>query len=153
GMTMNPTGPRLLGAQMQTQPSVDAIEEVAIQSSNFAAEFGAAGGAMINMVTKSGTNQFHGTGYDYGTNEFFNARQPYTALRNKIRQGDYGFTLGGPIWIPKVYDGHNKSFFFFSFEQFRQTNVVNSNVSVPTAAYRQGDFSSLLTAENRLVGT
>ena len=58
GMTMNPPGPRLLGAQMQTQPSMDAIEEVAIQTSNFAAEFGAAGGAMINMVTKSGTNQY-----------------------------------------------------------------------------------------------
>jgi len=59
GMTMNPTSPRLLGAQMQTQPSVDALEEVAIQTSNFAAEFGAAGGAMVNMVTKSGTNAFH----------------------------------------------------------------------------------------------
>ena len=153
GLIMNPTGPRLLGATMQTQPSVDALEEVAIQTSNFAAEFGAAGGAMINMVTKSGTNQFHGTAYDYGTNEWFNARQPYTALRNKIRQNDYGFTLGGPVRIPKIYDGTNKTFFFFSWEQFRQTNVVNANASVPTAAYRLGDFSSLITAENRLVGT
>jgi hypothetical protein len=153
GLVMSPTGPRLLGATMQTQPSVDAIEEVAIQTSNFAAEFGAAGGAMISMVTKSGTNQFHGTAYDYGTNEWFNARQPYTALRNKIRQNDYGFTLGGPVRIPKVYDGTNKTFFFFSWEQFRQTNVVNASVSVPTAAYRLGDFSSLITAENRLLGT
>ncbi len=153
GMTMNPTGPRLLGAQMQSQPSVDAIEEVAVQTSNFAAEYGAAGGAMINMVTKSGTNQFHGTAYDYGTNEELNAAQPYLGLKNKIRQNDYGFTVGGPIWIPKVYDGHNKSFFFFSWEQFRQTNAVNAQVSVPTPAYLKGDFSSLITAENKLVGT
>ena len=60
GMTATPTGPRLIGAQMETQPSVDAIQEVAIQTSNFAAEFGTAGGAMVNMVTKSGTNQYHG---------------------------------------------------------------------------------------------
>jgi hypothetical protein len=153
GMTMNPTGPRLIGAQMQTQPSVDAIEEVAIQTSNFAAEFGTAGGAMINMVSKSGGNTFHGTAYDYGTNEALNAAQPYTGFKNKIRQHDWGFTIGGPVKIPKVYDGTNKTFFYWSFEKFQQTNVVNTNASVPTQAYRDGNFSSLITAENRLITT
>ena len=153
GMTMNPTGPRLISAVMQTQPSVDAIEEVAIQTSNFAAEFGAAGGAMINMVTKSGTNVYHGSAYDYGTNEALNAHTRYTGLRSKIRQADFGFTLGGPLKIPKVYNGTNKTFFFFSMEIFKQTNLVIGNSSVPTAAYRAGDFSSLLTAENRLITT
>lgn len=86
GMTTNPTGPRNLGAQQQTQPSVDAIEEVAIQTSNFAAEYGTAGGAMINMVTKSGTNVYHGSAYDYMVNEALNAYQPYLGTRNKIRQ-------------------------------------------------------------------
>ncbi len=153
GMTMNPTGPRLISAVMQTQPSVDAIEEVAIQTSNFAAEFGAAGGAMINMVTKSGTNVFHGSAYDYGTNEALNAHTRYTGLRSKIRQNDFGFTLGGPLKIPKVYNGTNKTFFFFSIEIFKQANLVNGNSSVPTPAYRAGDFSSLLTAENRFITT
>jgi hypothetical protein len=153
GMTMNPTGPRLLGAQMQTQPSVDAIEEVAIETSNFAAEFGAAGGAMINMQTKSGTNAYHGTIYDYGTNEALNAHQPYTGLRSKIRQSDFGGTFGGPIRIPKIYNGTNKTFFFFSQEIYKQTNVVNASSSVPTAAYRVGDFSTLIPAENRLITT
>lgn len=153
GMTMNPTGPRLIGAQMQTQPSTDAIEEVAVQTSNFAAEFGAAGGAMITMTTKSGTNQYHGSAYDYGTNEALNAHQPYTGLRSKVRQNDFGFTLGGPVKIPKLYDGTNKTFFFFSWEMFKQTNIVNNSVSVPTAAYRVGDFSNLITAENRLITT
>jgi hypothetical protein len=65
GATMNPTSLRLLGATMETQPSADSIQEVAILTSNFAPEFGTAGGSVVNMVTKSGTNGFHGTGYDY----------------------------------------------------------------------------------------
>jgi len=152
GMTTTPTGPRLLGAQMQTQPSVDAIEEVAIETSNFAAEFGTAGGAMINMVTKSGTNQYHGSGYDYGTNEAMNAHQPYTFNRNVVKQHDWGYTFGGPVWIPKVYDGKNKTFFFWSFEQYRNKNINQSNTTtVPLPAYRTGDFSNLITAEGFLI--
>jgi hypothetical protein len=153
GMTMNPTSPRLLGATMQTQPSVDALEEVAIQTSNFAAEFGAAGGAMINMVTKSGNNTYHGGAYDYGNNEALSAHAPYTGLRAKVRQTDYGFTLGGPLQIPKVYNGKNKTFFFFSFEQFRQGNKFNTPATVPTQAYRDGNFANLINVENRLVTT
>jgi len=163
GATMNPTSSRLLGATMETQPSVDSIQEIAIQTSNFAAEFGTSGGAMVNLVTKSGTNQYRGSAYDYINNEILNAAQPYTLLpdnnanehiRNKLRQHDYGFTIGGPIRIPKVYDGTNKTFFFFSFEQFRQKNI-NSTLpaTVPTPAYRGGDFSNLITTENRLAAT
>lgn len=153
GMTMNPTAPRTAGATMQTQPSVDALEEVAIQTSNFAAEFGAAGGAMINMVTKSGNNTYHGGAYDYGNNEGLSAHAPYTGLRAKVRQTDYGVTLGGPLWIPKVYNGKNKTFFFFSYEQFRQRNTFNTPNTVPTQAYRDGNFSNLINVENRLVTT
>ncbi|HEY7335086.1 MAG TPA: carboxypeptidase regulatory-like domain-containing protein [Bryobacteraceae bacterium] len=154
GATMNPTSSRLLGATMETQPSTEAIQEVAIQTSNFAPEFGTSGGAVVNLVTKSGTNQFHGTGYDYVVNEALNASQPYTGLRNKIRQHDYGFTLGGPVRIPKVYNGTNSTFFFFSFEQFRQ-KLINDTLpaTVPIPAYRNGDFSNLITTENRLVTT
>ncbi|MEI9814865.1 MAG: TonB-dependent receptor [Acidobacteriota bacterium] len=154
GATINPTSPRLLGATMQTQPSVDAIEEVAIQTSNFAAEYGTAGGAVVNMVSKSGTNQFHGTAYDYFVNEALNARQPYTGLRNKVRQQDWGFTFGGPVRIPKVYDGKNKTFFFWSYEQFRQKSINSTSAStVPIAPYRIGDFSNVILQENRLVTT
>jgi Carboxypeptidase regulatory-like domain/TonB dependent receptor len=154
GATMNPTGLRLLGASMQTQPSTDSIQEVATLTSNFAPEFGTAGGAVMNMVTKSGTNDFHGTAYDYFVNTALNAAQPYTGLKNAVHQNDYGFTVGGPIWIPKVYNGRNKTFFFFSFEQFRQ-NLFNDTTpdTVPIQAYRNGNFSSLITDENRLVTT
>ncbi len=150
GMTMNPTGPRLITAAQQAQPSVDALEEVAIETSNFAAEYGTAGGAMINMVTKSGTNAFHGSAYDYGTNEALNAHQPYTGIRNVVKQHDWGLTFGGP----KVYDGRNKTFFFWSYEQFRNKNInTSNNTTVPLPAYRTGDFSNLLTAESRLITT
>jgi hypothetical protein len=154
GMTTNPTGPRLLGAQQQTQPSVDAIEEVSIETSNFAAEFGAAGGAMVNMVSKSGTNAYHGSVYDYGTNEALNAHQPYTGIRNVVKQHDWGYTIGGPVRIPFLYNGTNKTFFFYSYEQYRNKNINTSNTTtVPLPAYRTGDFSNLLTAENRLITT
>ena len=91
---------------------------------------------------------------DYLVNEALNAAQPYTGIRNRLRQNDYGFKVGGPVWIPKAYNGKDKTFFFFSFEQFRQ-KLLNDTLpsTVPTAAYRQGDFSSLITTENRLVTT
>ena len=154
GMTISPTGPRLITAQQETQPSVDAIQEVNIQTSNFAAEYGTAGGGMINMVTKSGTNQYHGTAYDYITNEALNAHQPYTGNRNIVKQHDFGYTVGGPVWIPKIYDGHNETFFFWSYERFRNKNInTSNNTTVPIPAYRTGDFTNLITAENKLITT
>jgi hypothetical protein len=129
------------------QAGIESIQEVAIQTSNFAAEYGQAGGGYFNYTMKSGTNQFHGSGYDYFVNEALNSGIPFTDagtlnpnkagqhIRNPLRQNDYGFTLGGPIKIPKLYDGHDRTFFFFSFEQFRQgVNIGNTLGTVPTAA-------------------
>jgi hypothetical protein len=140
------------------QAGIEAIQEVAIQTSNFAAEYGQAGGGYFNYTMKSGTNQLHGSGYDYFVNEVLNSGLPFTDagtlnpnkagqhIRNPLRQNDYGFTLGGPIVIPKIYNGRDKTFFFFSFEQFRQgVSVSNSIGVVPTAAQRTGDFSAALT--------
>ena len=151
---MNPTSSRLGGATMETQSSTEAVQEVAILTSSFAPEYGAGGGAVVNVITKSGTNALHGTGYDYLVNRALNAAQPYTGLKNAIHQNDFGFTVGGPVRIPKVYNGRNKTFFFWSFEEFLQ-NLVNNTTpgTVPTSAYRNGDFSSLITTENRLVTT
>lgn len=139
------------------QAGVEAIQEVAIQTSNFDAEYGQAGGGYFNYTMKSGTNQIHGSAFDYFVNEALNAGLPFTDrasrnaaqagqhIRNPLRQNDYGFTLGGPINIPKIYDGHDKTFFFFSFEQFRQSaNISNTVGIVPTAAQRTGDFSAAL---------
>ena len=136
------------------QAGLDAIQEVSIQTSNFAAEYGQAGGGYFNFTMKSGTNQFHGSAYDYFDNEALNAGTPFTDagttnslktgqhIRNVVRRNDYGFTLGGPVWIPKIYNGRDKTFFFFNFEQFREGQVVRTGIStVPTTAYRSGDFS------------
>jgi len=140
------------------QPSVDALQEVAVQTGNYDAEYGQAGGGYFNYTMKSGTNQFHGGVFDYFVNEAFNAGTPFTDrssigdtartgqhLRNKQRRNDYGFNFGGPILLGKLYDGRNKSFFFFNFEQFRESQFITTGITtVPTAAYRTGDFSAAL---------
>ena len=145
---------------MQGAQSVDSIQEVSVQTSNYAAEYGQAGGGVINMTVKSGTNQFHGTAYDYMANDAFNAGRPFNTghpegnPRAKVRRNDYGGTIGGPIWIPKIYDGHDKSFFFFNFEQFRDSQQFNTVINtVPTAAYRQGNFATAIVPNARVIGT
>jgi hypothetical protein len=119
--------------QSQVQPSVDAIQELSVQTSNYAAEYGQAGSGVFNYTIKSGTNQFHGSAYDYFSNEFLNAGQSYTKVRPKQRRQDWGFTIGGPVWIPKVYNGHDKTFFFYNYEQFREKGIINTAfATVPT---------------------
>ncbi len=141
--------------QQDSQGGVDAIQEVSVQTSNFAAEFGQAGGGYFNFTMKSGTNQYHGSAYDYFVNEVLNAGTPFTDagvndgakagnhVRNAQRRNDYGFTFGGPVVIPKLYDGHDKTFLFFNFEQFRENrSISNGLTTVPTDAYRNGNFST-----------
>jgi hypothetical protein len=136
-------------ALQENEPSPDAIQEVAVQTSNYAAEFGQAGGGLFNITMKSGTNQFHGTGYEYFVNEDLNAAIPFTndgsgnKIRPRNRRNDFGGTIGGPVWIPKIYNGHNRTFFFFGYEMFREASTLGFADTVPTAAYRAGDFSSI----------
>jgi hypothetical protein len=145
----------------QVQPSVDAIEQYSIQTSNFAAELGQAGGAIFNVTMKSGTNQFHGSVYDYWAKDVLYAAGPFlnpatgTKTKNPVSNYDWGFTLGGPIRIPKVYNGKDKSFFFFSYETRPQTGQsLNTFVTVPTDAYRAGDLSAATAFNNnRVLGT
>jgi hypothetical protein len=141
--------------QLSQGASVDAIQEVSVQTSNFAAEYGQVGGGYFNFTMKSGTNQFHGSAYDFFVNEFLNAGLPFTDagtqsplkagqhIRNAVRRNDYGFTVGGPVWIPKVYHGANKTFFFFNYEQFRENRTTSNNLTtVPTPAYSAGNFAT-----------
>ena len=147
------------------QTGVDAIQEVSIETSNFAAEFGQAGGGYINYTMKSGTNQYHGSAFDYLVNEALNAGTFNTnagltnsaragqLVRNSLRRNDFGGTFGGPIDIPKVYNGHDKTFFFFSYEQFIQKSLTTNGInSVPTAAYQQGNFSTALNPQLTIGG-
>ena len=116
---------------------MDAIQEVTILTSNFAPEYGQVGGGFFNYTMKSGTNQFHGSAYDYIVNEALNASAPWVNAKPVARRHDYGFTIGGPVLLGKFYNGHNKTFFFFNWEQFRENqNVNNQTVTLPVDAYR-----------------
>ncbi|MEO8096907.1 MAG: TonB-dependent receptor [Acidobacteriota bacterium] len=138
------------GITTRTQPSPDAIEEVAVLTSNIPVEFGSASGGVYNISIKSGTNKLHGTVYDYAINEVLNAADPANHVRNRIRRHDYGFNIGGPVKIPFLYNGENKSFFFFNWEQYRdvQKGLATTIPTVPTDAYRKGDFSGLFAVTN-----
>jgi hypothetical protein len=130
-------------------PSVDMIQEFSLQTSNFAAEFGQAGGGFYNFTMKSGGNAFHGSAYEYFTNEAMDAQRPFTYTKPRSRKNDFGGTIGGPVWIPKLYDGRNKTFFFFNEEVYRNTvNTAGNFITLPTAQMRSGDFSQILTNKN-----
>ena len=139
-------------------PSMEALQQVTLQTSNYAAEFGQVAGGLFNFTSRSGTNQFHGSAYEYWVNEVLNAGQAFTnngsggLVRPKDRNNNFGFSVGGPVWIPKVYNGKDKTFFFFNYEEYKTTQGFAGVLgTVPTAAYRQGDFSSALTG--RSLGT
>jgi hypothetical protein len=136
--------------QAQVQPSVDALQEFTVLTSNFSAEYGQVGGGMFNYVVKSGTNNYHGTAYDYAANDAFNSATPWLNTKSPVRRHDWGFTFGGPVnFTKRVYDGHNKSFFFFNFEQYRDhQNISTIANTVPIDDYRNGDFSKALTGKN-----
>ena len=137
-----------------SQPSVMALEEVALQTSNFAAEYGQVGGGLFNFTSKSGTNTLHGSGFEYFRNEDLNAGQPFTSsgnghlLRPTARSHDYGFTLGGPVYLPRLYNGKNRTFFFVSLEQSYSKTATTNTQTLPTAAYRAGNFAGALTGKS-----
>src|SRR5262249_12157653 len=140
----------------QTAPSVEALQEFKVTTSTVPAEFGRTTGGVESFTTKSGTNSFHGTAFDIFRNDALNANEWFNNFhgfpRDIDKKNDYGGSLGGPVWIPKVYNGRDKTFFFFSWEQYRQREGQTALSTVPTDAERQGDFSSLLD-KNNIVGT
>jgi len=136
---------------LEQQPSVDALEEFTLQTSNYAAEFGQVAGGLFNLTSKSGTNHYHGTTYIYARNEWLNAGRPDTNngtgghITPRVRNYNFGGSGGGPVRIPKLYNGRDKTFFYASLELYivRGANA-GTYTTVPTAAYRNGDFSAAL---------
>lgn len=119
-------------------PNPDALEEFSVQTNTFSAEHGNATGAFVNIVTKSGTNQFHGTAYDFLRNGSLNARNFFAAQRDQLKRNQFGGTMGGPIVKDKL-------FFFGSYQGTVIRNLSGTSTAVvPTDAMRRGDFSSLL---------
>ncbi|MBV9083902.1 MAG: TonB-dependent receptor [Acidobacteriaceae bacterium] len=126
-------------------PSVDALQEFRVQTSNYSPEFGRSGGAIINMIYKSGTNDLHGSIYDFLRNSIFDANGFFANANgtplSSFKRNQFGFSLGGPVVIPKLYNGHNKTFFFADYEGLRQATPSNLQDTVPTLLERTGDFS------------
>jgi hypothetical protein len=133
-------------------PSIDAITEFAVDTNGFKAESGRAQGGSLNFASKSGTNEYHGTVYEYARNNYFDARNYFENKASVLKQHDYGLTFGGPVWIPKIYNGKNKTFFFGSAEWFRNRAGSGTFVtSVPTPEMYQGDFSKWVDPSGKLL--
>jgi Carboxypeptidase regulatory-like domain len=129
-------------------PPMDAVTEVKAESFQVDAAYGHSGGGTVNIITRGGTNQFHGTLYEFNQNSAFNATPFFTnkagAKKPVSRFNQYGGSFSGPISIPKVVDGRNKAFFMFSYEGVRDALPAPSTTTMPTAAQRDGDLSALL---------
>ncbi len=145
----------------EIQPSVEAIEQFTLQTSNFTAEYGGVGGGGIyNFTSKSGTNEFHGSAYNYLENTILNAGIPFTSdsagrhVKVVKHLADYGGTFGGPVLIPKLYNGRNKTFFFFNLERYRDREALYAGITtVPNSAFLSGNLSNnLAVTGNRNLG-
>jgi Carboxypeptidase regulatory-like domain len=140
----------------ENAPAIEAINEFKVTTSTLPAEFGRTSGGIESFTTKSGTNLYHGTAFDILHNDKLNA-VPWNNISNgsnvkpRDHQNDYGGSLGGPVWIPKLYNGHDKTFFFFSWEQYRNNQGGVQPITLPTDAERSGDFSALLGADTGLI--
>ncbi len=135
-------------------PQIEDIAEMKAQSHNDDAQFGGALGAIVNLVTKSGTNSFHGSAFDYLQNNVLNARGFFYAPTQKVapfRQNQFGGSLGGPVIIPHLYNGRDRTFFFASYEGFRWHGASTSTYRVPTPAELGGDLSDFRDSNGKLI--
>jgi hypothetical protein len=148
---------RLGIGQVDIDPPVETVAEVKVLSNNYAAEYGGSAGGVIIATTKSGTNRLRGTLFEYVRNEkldaanFFAPVQDGEKVRAPLRYNVFGGTVGGPVVIPKVYNGKDKTFFFFAVEAARRNEGSVRTLTVPTALERAGNFSQTLTANGALV--
>ena len=118
--------------------NLDAIAEFRVLQNNYSAEYGRGGGTIVNIVTKSGANDPHGSLFEFVRNDKFNGRNFFAPSVAPFRRNEFGGTFGGPVWIPKVYNGKNRTFFFVEAAEFTQRLAVPVVISVPTSAERTG---------------
>jgi Carboxypeptidase regulatory-like domain/TonB dependent receptor/TonB-dependent Receptor Plug Domain len=147
----------LNGTNFVVLPPLDAIQEFKVQTSDFSAEFGRSGAAVLNATIKSGTNEIHGSGWEFFRNDHLDAadffENAHQIKKGALHQNQFGVTIGGPVVIPHVFNGKNKLFFFADYEGFRRVQGTVSSGTVPTLAERNSynstaamvDFSDLLT--------
>ena len=152
-----PSSPNLANPNigMAVFPSVDAVQEFKVQTNMYSAEFGHSGSGLINLIYKSGTNSFHGSAYEFlrnsdlDSNSFFSNKSG-TPLPN-FKRSQFGGSLTGPVDIPKLYKGKDKTFFLVDYEGLRQGSATTLQTTVPTALQRTGNFSQTLNSGGSLV--
>ncbi len=130
-------------------PSREAVSEFKVITNGMSAEYGRLSGGAVILTTRSGTNQFHGSAYEFFRNDKLNASDwnsnRFARPKGVFHDNVFGFTIGGPVWVPKVYKGRDKTFFFLNYEGTRRSTGSNvAMASVPTSLERQGDFSQSL---------
>ncbi len=143
-------------AQFVVLPPPDALREFTVQTSDYSAEFGHAAGAILNVTTKSGTNSFHGDLWEFLRNDFFDAKDYFvlgTQRKPEFRQNQFGGTIGGPLTIPHLYSGHNKTFFFVDYQGTRIVKGKTFTQTVPTAAEAKSGFTNLQDLISLQTGT
>ncbi len=143
-------------ARSTALPSIDAIEEVKVETNNLSAEYGRTSGGAINIQTRAGTNQYHGSLYTFGQSDILNANDWNSNRRGFAKAGFqkylFGGTFGGPVKIPKLYDGTNKTFFFFNYDGERQSQDASlRTATMPTDLERAGDFSKTVNTAGQAV--
>jgi len=140
------------GAAAMNSPSVEALTEFTVEASGFKAENGHASGGTLSFVSKSGTNQFHGSAFEFLRNQDFDAKGFFNSVIPIYKQNNFGVTAGGPVYLPKLYNGKNKTFFFASYEGFRnRVGAGNGSFfSVPPPAFYKGDLSQWVNGTGQL---
>ncbi len=131
------------------KPSIEAIEEFKVHAATYSAEYGHNAGAQVEVLTRSGTNELHGALFEFVRNNDFDARnyfRPVPLSKDILHRNQFGFVLSGPVWIPKVYNGKNRTFWMVNYEGQRERAESAQNASVIPVPYRRGDFSALSTA-------
>ena len=139
------------GANNEFSPSAESISEFKLQTGTVSAQYSGGQTAVANFATKSGTNQLHGSAYYYGQNDALRANafnsNAAGIKRQPFKQHNYGYSAGGPVLIPKIYDGRNKTFWFHNMERTTQKNYTQTSFTqLPTPDFKRGDFSRLLNA-------
>jgi Carboxypeptidase regulatory-like domain/TonB-dependent Receptor Plug Domain len=136
-------------------PSVEGLQEFKIQTNAYSAEYGRSGGGLVTLVTKSGTNQLHGSAYELLRNSFFDANSFFANRAGRpltsFKRNQFGASAGGPIYLPKVYNGRDRTFFFFDYEGQRIKSASLASMTLPTDAQRSGDFSQVLSSTGQPV--
>jgi hypothetical protein len=140
------------GTRIGFSPPVDAVEDVKVEVFNVDASMGGFGGGTVEITTKSGTNQLHGSGSEFNENNVLTATPFFTnaagAKKTVFRSNQWGMTAGGPVYIPKVFNGKDKVFFFFAYEGYHSSTPAPTYYTVATDAEKGGDFSALLKLNN-----